>query len=365
MSFGAYAEPSLVLAILTAGVVLNRRRQSDNDSGAWSPLSASSIEPLLPTGDATHRDRTVFGYTVRSKNTAIWRHTRVSRALRRFPFLVEVWYWLLVYWTYQLARAFTAVTLQDNTLAVSREHALQLIRLEQRLAVFVEPAVQAFILARPALLAALNRIYSFIHIPGTITFLAWLYAAAPQALFEARRRTLAVANLFAFVVFTLWPCMPPRLLPASDGFAFVDTVHAGEVASVWTTNRFCNQLAAMPSLHFGYSFVIGLTVATLPSHSHSRLLTLAKWALGMSYPALILLAIVATANHYVLDAAAGFVVACIAWNVNGVLKSLLVVEDALFYVLRVHKPRGADEDAGGKLFSPVLEMSEEAGWRRA
>ncbi|KAJ7100126.1 PAP2 superfamily-domain-containing protein [Mycena belliarum] len=364
MSFGAYAEPSIVLAILTAGVVLNRRRAPDTDA-AWSPLSPTT-EPLLATGDQPYRERVVFGRTVRSRNTAVWRHTRVSRALRRFPFLVEVWYWLLVYWTYQLARAFTAVTLKDDTLAVSREHALSLIRAEQQLGVFVEPAVQRFVLARPALLGALNRIYSFIHIPGTITFLAWLYAAAPQALFEARRRTLAVSNLMAFVVFTLWPCMPPRLLPAADGFGFVDTVHTGEVASVWTTNKFCNQLAAMPSLHFGYSFVIGLTVATLPSHphAHARLVGLGKWVLGMSYPALILVAIVATANHYVLDAAAGFVVASVAWNVNGVLKSLLVVEDAFFYLLRVHKPRGAEEDSN-KLFSPVLEMSEEGGWRRA
>ncbi|KAJ7158332.1 PAP2 superfamily-domain-containing protein [Mycena crocata] len=363
MSFGAYAEPSIVLAILTAGVVLNRRRTTDND-GAWSPLSPTA-EPLLATADSPYRERLAFGRTVQSRNTAVWRNTRVSRVLRRFPFLVEVWYWLLVYWTYQLARAFTAVTLKDDTLAVSRQHALSLIHLEQRLGVFVEPAVQNYVLARPTLLAALNRIYSFIHIPGTITFLAWLYAAAPQQLFEARRRTLAVSNLMAFVVFTLWPCMPPRLLPASDGFGFVDTVHTGEVASVWTTNKFCNQLAAMPSLHFGYSFVIGLTIATLPSHSHSRTLALGKWIIGMSYPTLILVAIVSTANHYVLDAAAGFVVASIAWNINGILKSLLVVEDSFFYLLRVHKPRGVDEEGSAKLFSPVLEMSEEAGWRRA
>ncbi|KAJ7778265.1 PAP2 superfamily-domain-containing protein [Mycena metata] len=358
MSFGAYAEPSVVLIILTAGVVLNRRRGKDD---GYAPLSPSA-EPLLSTADSAYHNRVVFGRTVRSRNTAVWRNTHVSRALRRFPFLVEVWYWLLVYWTYQLGRAFTAVTLQDNTLAVSREHALSLIHLEQKLNIFIEPAVQGYVIARPTLLGALNRIYSFIHIPGTITFLAWLYAAAPQQLFESRRRTLAVSNLMAFVVFTLWPCMPPRLLPESDGFGFVDTVHTGEVASVWTTNKFCNQLAAMPSLHFGYSFVIGLTIATLPSHSHSRLLTLGKWVLGMSYPALILVAIVSTANHYVLDAAAGFVVASIAWNINGVLKSLLVVEDAFFYLLRVHKPRGVDDDNTRMLFSPV-EMNEEASWR--
>ncbi|KAF8131361.1 PAP2 superfamily-domain-containing protein [Mycena galopus ATCC 62051] len=213
---------------------------------------------------------------------------------------------------------------QDETVTISHEHALFL----------------GYVLARPALLGALNRIYSFVHLSGTITFLVWLYAAAPQPIFEARRRTLALSNLLAFVVFTWWPCMPPRLLPTSDGFGFVDTVHTNKVASLFTTNRFCNQLAAMPSRHFSYSFVIGLTIATLPTHSRSRLLPWGKWVLGMSYPTLILVAIVSTANHYVLDAVAGFVVVAIAWNTNEVLKSLLVVEDVFLYLLRVHKPRG-------------------------
>ena len=63
---------------------------------------------------------------------------------------------------------------------------------------------------------------------------------------------MAMCNLIAFVVFTLWPCMPPRLLsdPNYDGpdaeqaksYGFVDTVHGTEgESSVWTTNRFCNQ----------------------------------------------------------------------------------------------------------------------------
>lgn len=39
--------------------------------------------------------------------------------------------------------------------------------------------------------------------------------------------------------------MPPRLLPEEDGYGFVDTVHTGKVASVWTTNKFCNQLGGL------------------------------------------------------------------------------------------------------------------------
>ncbi|KAG5300976.1 PAP2 superfamily domain-containing protein [Histoplasma ohiense] len=65
--------------------------------------------------------------------------------------------------------------------------------------------------------------------------------------------------------------MPPRLLSdrsvvgpvgeLSRSYGFVDTVHgAGGASSVWTQNRFCNQYAAMPSLHFGYSLMIGITI---------------------------------------------------------------------------------------------------------
>ncbi|KAJ7842837.1 hypothetical protein B0H14DRAFT_3690839 [Mycena olivaceomarginata] len=48
-----------------------------------------------------------------SKHRSV-RYAHVSRMLRRIPFLVEEWYWLLVYWTYLLARAFTAVTEFDE-----------------------------------------------------------------------------------------------------------------------------------------------------------------------------------------------------------------------------------------------------------
>jgi len=177
--------------------------------------------------------------------------------------------------TYQLGRAFTAVTLQEGTVDVARQHALQLIQAEEKLGIFWELQVQHFFLRHPLAMTWINWIYSFIHIPGTIAFLVWLYyytitrnrinepqpgkprgsvggSPAGPSLYEARRRTLAVCNLLAFVVFTLWPCMPPRLLsdPTVDGpegelarsYGFVDTVHGVNGAgSVWTENRFCNQ----------------------------------------------------------------------------------------------------------------------------
>lgn len=101
-----------------------------------------------------------------------------------------------------------------------------------------------------------------------------------------------------------------------------------------------SRLAAMPSLHFGYSLLIGLTIATFPvaglrSTSWKRLVIV---ILGLSYPAVILAAIVATANHFILDAVAGALVCCIAWNANGILLNLLVIEDYFLWVVRIHKP---------------------------
>lgn len=130
----------------------------------------------------------------------------------------------------------------------------------------------------------------------------------------------------------------------------------------------------MPSLHFGYSFLIGLTIASLPlaagsislssatlpttSPSFSPIsspsaatrlrrflrlprtsrLRLALFAVGMAYPLTILAAIVATANHFVLDAVAGACVCALAWRANAVLLNLLPVEDWFLWCLGMHRP---------------------------
>jgi hypothetical protein len=231
---------------------------------------------------------------------------------------------------YQIARAVSALTLVEETTALARRHGIQVLELESRLGLRVELAVQHWVMRSPFAIDLLNKIYSYVHIPATIAFMVYFYKYAPPPAFRRVRRTLVCCNLLAFVVFTAWPCMPPRLLP-SERFGFVDTVHAHKHASAWTTNKFQNQLAAMPSLHFGYSFVIGASLACFSPH---------KWVarLGPFYPALILLAIVCTANHYVLDAVAGLCVSVVAWKINWLLLNLRPFEEWGFWLLRAEKP---------------------------
>ncbi|KAK4127016.1 hypothetical protein N657DRAFT_588890 [Parathielavia appendiculata] len=427
MAIGAVLEPLVVVTLLVVGTIVNRNR---NWASQYQPLAANRPEPWQHLRyNSDENDKDVEAGTIRkgnepspvasrlsrssscSSNTLAednsnttasrWRKRRVrfmhwenemmtpnteifkdrflSRLLQRYPFLVEVWYWALIYWVYQLGRAFTAVRLQTSTVNTARKHALQIIHAEQRLGIFIEPVVQRWFLESPALMRWTNKTYSFIHIPGTILYLIILYhvtTARPKekfqdehggksvlhnwrelalpfgpAIYERRRRTMAMCNLLAFIVFTFWPCMPPRLLsdPTYTGeyakqaksFGFVDTVHGADGdSSVWTTNRFCNQYAAMPSLHFGYSFLIGLTIATVPLGRRGRFgwRRLAIVCVGMIYPAIILTAIVATANHFVLDAVAGACACILAWNFNNFLLNLLPLEDYFLALVRIHKP---------------------------
>ncbi|KAH6663180.1 PAP2 superfamily-domain-containing protein [Halenospora varia] len=367
---GAVAEPLVVIALLIGGTWINRdfepgrnrrkskdtRRSPDRHSRVAEgqieeDLEARSSSPsLLVTQEPKWRSRTlrIWGLSkdVTTPNTRRFKGYFLSRLLERFPFLVECWYWALIYWVYQLGRAATAVWVVEGTVHAARKHALQVIAAEERLHIFWELGIQQFFMKNTSVMTLINRIYSFIHIPGSIAFLR--FPAGPR-LYESRRRTMAFCNLLAFIVFTAWPCMPPRLLSSDTStgesgklarsYGFIDTVHGphGE-GSIWTDNRFTNKFAAMPSLHFGYSLLIGLTIATIPLHSvhtskksyilpffnrsHPSLapkVTFPSWhrlaclTIGILYPGTILVAIIATANHFIFDAAAGSIICGLAW----------------------------------------------------
>jgi hypothetical protein len=112
----------------------------------------------------------------------------------------------------------------------------------------------------------------------------------------------------------------------------------------------------MPSLHFGYALLISLTIATLPLTSqHSRRKSIRPLGFyicrlpsfrrllcilfAFCYTSLILIAIIATANHFFLDAVAGAVVCALAWMWNGALLNLLPVEDCFLWLVGIDKPR--------------------------
>ncbi|KIW64031.1 hypothetical protein PV04_08992 [Phialophora macrospora] len=405
MGFLGLGEPSLGTLIIVLGAWINRDFKTPvlrtsgssyelpvEDVGHELALQSLSAENERSEGHIRWRCRelSLFGYkgAVETPDTAVFRSKFLSRVLLRFPFIVEIVYWALIYGVYQFGRGQLAIRFVDQTIDIACYHALAVIKVEQRLHIFWELSIQQFFLQHTGWMWWINRIYSFVHLPATISFLVGLYYFAitrnrsnadsnwqvdrtkgPE-LYESRRRALALCNLFAFCVFSTWPCMPPRLLDESRlpgeagefarGFKFVDTVHARNGAvSAFNTKKWTNQLAAMPSLHFGYSLLVGVSLMRLPlahpsrryrvslpflsaqAGCHIRVPSFPKLlceVIGFLYPCTILIAIIATANHFILDAVAGGMICLFALRCNQFMKNLLPVEDYVFWCLRIHKP---------------------------
>ena len=66
-----------------------------------------------------------------------------------------------------------------------------------------------------------------------------------------------------------------------------------------------NPYAAVPSMHIGYALVVAVILLRHGRHSLVRVL-------GALYPPFVLLVIVATGNHFFLDAAAGTITVALA-----------------------------------------------------
>lgn len=157
---------------------------------------------------------------------------------------------------------------------------------------------------------------------------------------------MTLTNFLAFITFIFYPCMPPRLLPAEYGF--LDTVRHDDAQSVWMSGKFVNQLAAMPSMHFGYAFCIGCTMVYHSGIFRRRLEkgeVTKSWVwklfylvIGMGYPTMILTTIVATANHYFLDAMLATMFVLLAFVCNRVFFVFLPLEDWLLWAIRADKP---------------------------
>jgi membrane-associated phospholipid phosphatase len=205
---------------------------------------------------------------------------------------------------YTLVRGLTS----DRT-AVAFDNAEQVISLERALGMFVEPELQGAILGNDLLVRAVNLLYIG-YWPMIFGTLAWLLVRRPAQYPRFRNAVLASGGL-SLVIFAFYPLAPPRFMPQ---YGFVDTVE--QTASTYrtlTNSSLVNDYAAMPSLHFGWVLLLGIALVTL---AHSWVLRVA----GVVLPLLMLVAIVLTANHYIVDGLAGGGVIVFGLAVAGLLE---------------------------------------------
>jgi hypothetical protein len=186
--------------------------------------------------------------------------------------------------------------------AGAERNAAAVVRLERHLHLFGETAVQDAAHRVFGLPAVLGYAYLTLHLAVTASVLVWVYRHRRFA-YPRLRNTLAVASGLAVVGYALFPTAPPRL--ANVGVA--DTVSGA--TSINLTSRlvstFYNPYAAVPSMHIGFALIVGVALWRLARRRVWRLA-------GIAYPVLILFVIVATGNHFFLDAAAGALTGVVA-----------------------------------------------------
>jgi hypothetical protein len=187
------------------------------------------------------------------------------------------------------------------------QHGRQLLALERALRVPVEVWFNSWLTPHPRLRILANYEYAFTYIVTALWLLVWLYRRRPDV-YRWARSSFLLLNIIALGVFALYPVAPPRLLA---GGQFVDTVTADGTFGSWGSPvvGHANQLAAMPSLHVAWAVWVSVVLARVSG----------RWwvqALAAVHISVTLFVIMATANHYLLDAIGGALLVWLAFGMT-------------------------------------------------
>lgn len=195
---------------------------------------------------------------------------------------------LLLVFLYDRIRQ-TAATRSDQAI----ENGHRLLSVESWLHIDVERAVN-IALSRHDMVELLSSwYYQLMHLSATLIVLLWIYWRRPLA-YRAARNALVGINTVALAVFWVLPVAPPRLIP---GAGFVDSAVVTRVAEKATTVS-PDLYAAMPSLHVAWAAWVALQVLLVTRHRWGR-------GLAVAHALITSFIVISTANHYVLDIAAG------------------------------------------------------------
>ncbi|WRZ93189.1 phosphatase PAP2 family protein [Streptomyces sp. NBC_01007] len=236
----------------------------------------------------------------------------LGRVLTRPNLLLELLLIRVGYSAYASVRL--AVTGGSNAhgRATAEHHGDQILTVERFLRLDIEHGVNHAVVKVPFLRDFFDFYYESFHFGVPLTVLAVLYVRRP-ADYRWVRSALGFATLLALVGFWLYPLAPPRLIP---GLGVVDTVHGVQDFSkpdYGTLTALTNQYAAMPSLHFGWSLWCGVVIAILAPRWWMK-------ALGLLHPLFTVSSIVATGNHWVLDALGGAAVVAAGFGLTHLLQ---------------------------------------------
>lgn len=218
----------------------------------------------------------------------------------------------------------------EGSVETADANARWVLDLEGRLGLRTEEDLQGWILGSDVRTTLMNWVYIWLHWPLIIISLFWLHHSHRLRYLEVRN-AMFISGAIGLVIFALFPVTPPRLLDPH----YVDTVtELSHSYRVLQPPNLVNKYAAVPSLHVGWNLLIGIA---LVKTSSNRIVQ----AIGVVSPIAMAVAVVATANHYMVDGMLGAILALL-----GVVISRLVTESIARHDLtrRLDKAEIVDDD---------------------
>jgi PAP2 superfamily len=218
---------------------------------------------------------------------ATWRLTDRSprRWARRLkPWARELTLTLILYGMWQYAGAWS---LGRVNLAVARGQ--NIWHLERLLHLPSERSAQQLILHHRLLVHWLNEFYVQLHVPSLGVCLLWLFIRHRDR--YPNVRNVLVLTTGACLLIQMFPVAPPRLLPhagiVDTGALVGPSDYAGGAPGI-------DQLSAMPSVHVAWALIVAGAIVWASRNRY-------RW-LAVLYPAMTILVVVVTGNHYWADA---------------------------------------------------------------
>ena len=210
-------------------------------------------------------------------------------------------------------------------------NARDIISFEKWLGMPFENDVQRWLLEHPSLIKLLNHYYIYFHFPAAIGLLLWLFVRHADR-YRSFRNLMAFAPFAALVIHLVYPLAPPRMIPG-----FVDTmrVFGPNIYPPSALEGAANQIAAMPSLHFGWAMIEAIAVISV-------LRTHWRWLIIL-HPTIMLLAIIATANHWWIDAAAAAILIVVAMGIRRAVSHWVGDRTWSWAKFRLHTVEGVEQ----------------------
>jgi PAP2 superfamily protein len=229
--------------------------------------------------------------------------SRFRNVLPRGPLdlLLQLVLLAAAYWAWRHARG--AV---DGSIGLSFSHARDLVSAERSLGLLIEPSVQHWAVGAgwPADFARWG--YANLHFKGSCVMLAILYFRY-RGSFGFVRNAVFAAMAISVIGYALFPTAPPRFLPEL-GLDPSTSVTGNDPLLSHPGDALFNPFAAVPSMHVGLSVILAWSLAMLVRAPALR-------GLLFAYPLLMTFVVVASGNHFWLDAVFGLVTAALAVGV--------------------------------------------------